>query len=74
MELSRLRPGTRFVLLRTGERFRFLGRRDKPQGFRADVVQASDGRVTSLSGQCHVMPIVKPRIKAKATISNLETV
>lgn len=55
MKLQSLTSGSRFVLLRTGQRFEVLGRRNSYQM----KVKRSDGTEGRLHQSCVVKPIVK---------------
>lgn len=55
MKLQALTTGARFVLLRTGQRFVVLGRRNS---YQMDVKRA-DGTQGRLHQSCFVKPIVK---------------
>ncbi len=55
MKLQSLTSGSRFVLLRTGQRFEVLGRRN---GYQMDVKRA-DGTRGCLHHSCFVKPIMK---------------
>ncbi|WP_422846886.1 hypothetical protein ACOYR4_13005 [Acidovorax sp. M14] len=55
MKLQALSNGARFVLLRTGQRFEVLGRRN---GYQMNVKRA-DGTEGRLHHSCFVKPIVK---------------
>lgn len=62
LHLRELQPNTRFVLLRTRDKFLYLGR--KPSVYSGLMVHAvikerGDGKQTSLHHSCHVKPIVK---------------
>lgn len=55
LRLRNLQPGARFILLRTGERYEFLGhKRDTPGGTRYVVLRAGFARPSTLHHSCHV--------------------
>lgn len=59
MHLRDLPDGTRFVLLRTGEKYRLL-RRGERFGCWCNIVQRDgDEQESSLHHACHVKPIVR---------------
>lgn len=66
--LRELPDGCRFILARTGERFKLV-RRDESAGKCRIIVEGEKARpwapVSSLNHQCLVIPIVKPHIKPK---------
>ena len=55
-----MRPGDRFYLLRTMEKFIYVGRRATEFGGMGHFVsRESDGRTTTLHHSCHVKRIVR---------------
>lgn len=63
MPLRRVRPGQRFVLLRTGERYTLLTKEiDTPSGTRYVVQREGSERKSTLHHSCHVKPIVRVEV------------
>jgi hypothetical protein len=65
--LRDLPDGARFVLIRTGDRYRITGR-ETVKGRRVILVRREDGKERvrgSLHHSCHVSPIIKPHVRPK---------
>lgn len=59
IHLRQLPVGTRFVLKRTGQRFRLVRREiATPSGTRYVVIRDGENRESSLHHSCHVKPII----------------
>lgn len=53
-----LQPGQHFILKRTGERYRFIGRRhESPKGTEYVVLRSGFAKPTTLHHSCHVEPL-----------------
>jgi len=65
IHLRDLLVGTRFELLRTGEKFKLVEKRIEYSRTRWICHNQVTGKVSTLSNQCAVNPIIKPRIKLK---------
>jgi hypothetical protein len=63
--IRELIDGTRFELLRNGEKFKLVNREYLKNRTRIVCKSEKDGRILSLNHQCLVSPIIKPRIKLK---------
>ena len=65
IHLRQLKEGSRFVLLRTGEKFRYLGL--KPSRYTGQLLHMcqseADKRETALHNACHVKPIIRFDLK-----------
>jgi hypothetical protein len=62
IHLRELQPGTRFKLLRTGNKYLYLGRQpSKHSGLMIHACQREwgDQGITSLHHSCHVKPVVR---------------
>ena len=60
IHLRELPKGQRFVLIRTGDKFVYLGVGVSPySGSYQHLCQRESGKVTSLHHSCHVKPIVR---------------
>ena len=58
LRLRTLQPGARFILLRTGDRYEFLGhKRDTPGGTQYVVRRLRFARPGTLHPACHVQRI-----------------
>ena len=55
LHLRNLQPGQRFILLRTGDRYEFIGhKRDTPGGTQYVVRRSGFAKPTTLHHSCHV--------------------
>ncbi len=62
IHLRELQPGTRFMLLRTGDKYLYLGRQpSRVSGLMIHACQREfgDRGTTSLHHSCHVKPVVR---------------
>ena len=61
LHLRELRKGTRFMLMRTGDKFVYLGVGVSQYGSFQHLVQREfgDHKTTSLHHSCHVKPIIR---------------
>ena len=60
LHLRELPEGARFMLIRTRERFTYIGVGVSPySGSYQHMCQRESGKVTSLHHSCHVKPIVR---------------
>lgn len=62
MILSELKPGQRFMLCRTGEKYVYLGKQVSQYGgwfVLAAQREFGDRRVISLHSSCHVKPVIR---------------
>lgn len=58
LRLRNLQPGARFILLRTGDRYEFLGhKRDTPGGTQYVVRRMGFAKAGTLHHSCHVQRI-----------------
>ena len=58
LRLRNLQPGALFILLRTGDRYEFLGhKRDTPGGTQYVVRRSGFAKPTTLHHSCHVQRI-----------------
>ena len=63
LRLRNLQPGQRFILLRTGDRYEFIGhKRDTPGGTRYIVRRAGFSALTTLHPACHVELMERPNV------------
>ncbi|MDR2364235.1 MAG: hypothetical protein LBD68_00035 [Zoogloeaceae bacterium] len=59
--LRDLKPGDRFLLLRTGETYTFVRRGEPPKGSAPVVLRYGDSEETTLHHRCRVAVVRQPR-------------